>query len=61
MSLGLATFHCLCDAGTVLEVLREHTPPGSDAWVALTELLLQVDRCIDMLVESPALEEHPHA
>lgn len=59
MSLGLAVFHTLCEAGNALAAYREEvTLPGSDAWVALTEMLDTIDRCIDMLVESPALEKH---
>lgn len=56
-SLGLAVFHHLCAAGNALEALRNTCSPGSDAWVALCELMHGVDTLIDTLVESPPLEE----
>jgi hypothetical protein len=56
-SLGLATFQRLCDCGNALEELRDRVRPTSDAWLALTELLYGVDRLIDTLVTSDALEE----
>ena len=56
-SLGLETFHRLCDCGNALEELRDRLRPTSDAWLALTELLHGVDRLIDTLVTSDALEE----
>lgn len=57
LSLGLAVFQRLCEAGNALDTLRETLCPGSDAWVALTELVHGVDAMIDWLVESPPLEE----
>ena len=57
MSLGLTIFHRLCDCGNALEELRDRLRPPSDAWIALTELLYGVDRLIDTLVTSDALEE----
>jgi hypothetical protein len=56
-SLGLESFHRLCDCGNALEALRDRLRPTSDAWLALTELLHGVDRLIDTLVASDALEE----
>lgn len=59
MSLGLEVFHRLWEAGNALEVLREKVPPGSDAWIALTEMLQRIDQSIDELVKSPPLEDTP--
>ena len=61
MSLGLAVFHGLCQAGNELAALRECALPGSDTWCALTELVQALDLCIDMLVDSAPLEEESDA
>lgn len=57
MSLGLAVFHSLCQAGNELEALQAVALPGSDTWCALTELVQAIDLCIDLLVDSAPLEE----
>ena len=61
MSLGLTVFHKLCDVGNALQGLRDQQPPGSDSWVGLAELVLQIDSMIDMLVDSEGLEDARHA
>ena len=57
MSLGLAVFDKLCQVGNELEALKDVALPGSDTWCGLCELLLVIDACIDMLVDSAPLEK----
>ena len=60
-SIGLHLFTVLCDCGNAIAQSRECYDPGSDTWLAITELLLGVDALVDKLVLSPALEEPEHA
>ena len=55
MSVGLALFHQLCDVGNALDAWRDRHAPGSDAWCALTDILLGLDAAIDTLVHSQGL------
>ena len=55
MSVALALFTALCDVGTALEQLRDLHPPGSDAWCALTDIIMSLDAAIDTLVLSSGL------
>ena len=60
-STGLDLFNALCDCGNAIAQSREFYDPGSQEWLAITELLLGVDALVDKLVLSPALEEPEHA
>ena len=60
-STGLHLFTVLCDCGNAIAQRRECYDPGSDAWLALTELLQGLDALVDMLVLSAPLEEPDHA
>jgi hypothetical protein len=55
MSLALHLFQSLCDVGNALEYYRDMHMPGSDQWVAMTEILGMVDESVDMLVCSTGL------
>jgi hypothetical protein len=56
-SVGLAAFEILCRCGNDLDALREACAVGSDGWCALTQLVQAVDKIIDAVVDSPAIEE----
>jgi hypothetical protein len=57
MSLAYHLFTALCDVTTQFERRRERYDPGSDAWVALTQLVAWLDMWIDALVETDGLAE----
>lgn len=46
MSLGLAAFRALADAARTCDALRAGCAPGTPAWVALTECVLEMLRAL---------------
>ena len=56
-SLGLTLFKSLCEVGNALEYYRDSYPPGSDRWVAMTEILGWLDAAVDTLVDSRGIDD----
>lgn len=57
MSAPLVIFQALCEVGNALEWYRDSYPPGSDRWVAMTEILGWLDAAVDTLVHSGGLDD----
>ena len=55
MSTALCLFDQLCAVGNALAAVRDTQEECSDAWAALTCVLLMLDASIDMLVRSQGL------
>jgi hypothetical protein len=55
-AVSLTLFHALCEAGNAIQAQRDRFDPGTDAWLALTELLAGVDALVDLVVYSEAIE-----
>jgi hypothetical protein len=57
MSVGLILFEALCQAADAVDTQRQQYDPCSQEWLALTQMVDQIDAVIDALVTSAPLEE----